>query len=138
VEAPLDAAPELSKHGVRDIFAIRGGPFGSVVPAGDGDRTLEGTYDVAETDLEGRSRKVVAAARPPFGADQPRALQILKDLLEETRRNGLTRRYVLDLRWPPVVMEGDVEEGAHAVAPLIRELHARDLDCRIGYVKNRP
>jgi Membrane dipeptidase (Peptidase family M19) len=32
-------------------------------------------------------------------------------------------------------VKGDVEKGTHAITPLVREFHARGLDCHIGYVK---
>src|SRR5690606_7963312 len=68
-------------------------------------------------------REGVAALGPAFGDDEPGALQVLEDLLEEARRDRLALRDVLDLRRLTVVVEGDVEDRADSVAAFARELH---------------
>jgi hypothetical protein len=79
---------------------------------------------------------VVASSRSSLGTYQPGSLQILEDLLEESRGDRFTGGDIFDLGGPPIIVERDIEEGADAIAPLIRELHGLGLDCHIGYVKN--
>ena len=86
----------------------------------------------------GIHRQGVAAAGPALRGHQPSPLQVLENLLEKARRNGLTPRDVFDLRSLATAMKGDVEDGADAIATFVRELHSDILmGSYIGIVKNR-
>jgi len=139
IEASLDAMRKLSKDGVGDVLAVRGGrwlAFRLFRSSGDGDGAFERAHHIAQADLARGTSEVVTSARSALGAHQSRSFQVLENLLEEAGGNRLAGGDVLDLRWSPVIVEGDVEEGANSITPFVRELHGCGLDCHIGYVKN--
>src|SRR5690606_25218252 len=105
------ARGELAKDGFGDSagFAAGGGATRAGFTLTEHDRTFERADHVAQPDFTRLPREAVAALGPALGADDSGALQILKDLLEEPRRNVLALGDVLDLSRAPIVVKGDVE-----------------------------
>src|SRR5690606_934548 len=92
VEARLDAPADLFEGLLGHRAARRVALLGLRLVLGrrHRDGALERAHDVAQPDLGGRLRELVAAARAAARRDQPGALEILEDLLEEARRDRLT------------------------------------------------
>src|SRR5690606_7073752 len=123
VEAFFDSRGEVCEG----FFGDRPARFVAAVVVlrrGQHDGAFERTHHVSELDLRGGEREGVATAWPTLGGDEARTLEILKDLLEEARRDPLAVGDRANLGRASVVVEGDVEEGAYPVATLVRELHA--------------
>src|SRR5439155_24146549 len=84
---------------------------------------LDGAKDVADGDLLGRTREVVAAGRSPLGREELRALQREQDLLEVPLGNRLARRDLLNGREPVLPVDGQVEHRLDRVLALRRDPH---------------
>jgi hypothetical protein len=66
----------------------------------------------------------LASTKPPLGRDDAGALEVAEDLLEKSQRDALTLGDVARQRGRGRV-EGHVEDRAHRVATLARELEHR-------------
>src|SRR5438046_1842003 len=84
---------------------------------------LDGAKDVADGDLLGRMREMVAAGRSPLGREELRALQREQDLLEVPLGNRLARRDLLNGREPVLPVDGQVEHRLDRVLALRRDSH---------------
>src|SRR6478609_9632071 len=138
VEAGFDSRREIAKHDLGDAAGISGGlgALGAELAIPEADRAFERAHHVTQADFGGAPRQTVAALRPALGADNPGALQVLKDLLEEARRDVLPLGDVLDLSRLTFVEKGDIEQRTHGVAALVRQLHVPDMHWHIVFVKN--
>ena len=92
VEAALDGAPDVGEEAIRDLSHV--GDMMSIAPAHRRDRRkrdgpFDGTENVSEPHVVRRARKPEAAARAALRLDQPGALELLEDLLEEAQRDAL-------------------------------------------------
>ena len=136
---PLDrsAVRQLLEHLLRDAPAESVACARLIVRVGlDLGRALQRADDVPHADVARTLGERVAPARTALAGDEASALQVLEDLLQEPRGDGLSLSDVLDLRGSAVVVERNVEHRAHAVAAFVGQLHGTYMSFPIGCVKN--
>src|SRR5688500_2316149 len=125
IEAGLDAIGQITKNrfGHAPGVAAEPRPARAAFALTEHDRPLERADHVTEPDFVRASGQAIATLWPALGAHDARALEILKDLFEKTRWDALALGDILHLSRPALVEEGDIEQRAHCIAPLVRELH---------------
>jgi hypothetical protein len=93
---------------------------------------------VSEADFGWSPQQAVSPLRAALGPHQTGALEILKNLFQEPRRDALALGDVFDLRWAALVEKRNVEQGAEGVATFVRQFHVPTIGLPIGIVKNTP
>src|SRR5450631_4055101 len=140
VETGFDSSRQIFEddfgHAPRVARRLSAARTGLAIAQADG--PFEGAHDVTQTDVHGSARQAVATLRPALRAHDAGPLQVLEDLLEEAWRDVLALGDVLDLSRTALVIEGDIEQRAHGIAALVRQLHVLDMHWHIVFVKNAP
>src|SRR5690606_23370927 len=114
IEAGLDAAGEILEHRLGDAAGVVGRPVSRAAALdalAERDGPLQSAHHVAQADVSGAARQAISALRTTFAADDAGALQVLKNLLQEPRRDRLTLGDVLDLGGAPVVRSEERRVG---------------------------
>jgi hypothetical protein len=90
-----------------------------------GERAVHGADHLADVDLIRAPGQPVAALGAALGAHDPGVPQVDQDVLEELQRDvlGLCEPLALD---GPVTRLGELEQRAHRVVALSRDLHGRN------------
>src|SRR4051812_7068368 len=99
VEASFDARGQIPKNEFSNAPRVTGG-LGALRPGlalAEANRAFESAHHITQPNVRRAARQAVATLRPALGANDARALQILKDLLQEAGRDVLPLRDVLDL-----------------------------------------
>src|SRR5882724_8974193 len=91
VEAGLDPGRQILEHELGDAPRVARGLSAARpgLAVAEADRPFQRAHDVPQADLRWASRQAVAALRPAFGAHDPRALEVLEDLLQKAWRDVL-------------------------------------------------